>query len=224
MSSIELELFDHISPISKFNGTTTITATTPQSNKKISSSQTKCDSSSSSLFRSTPARSSILKNSKSLDASTDNAMSNSSLNKRKSFHLNDDQSSESTETVDYSYDDEMSLSYGSQQHPQTPTSNKSKRHCNSVSRKNLSRSFNQIEAEVIRTETFIQIEENHLIEGEMHKTDSGFNEMNEYNEQQQQQQNDLTKTSQNHVFSSIGTFKHEICSENGCDVSMVSIN
>lgn len=72
--------------------------------------------------------------------------------KRKSFHLNDFEtrqnsllrsSSESNE--DFLYDDEMQMShssYGSQQHPHTPTSNKSKRRKRSFHRKNLSLSFN----------------------------------------------------------------------------------
>lgn len=141
LTSMGRESFGCISPISK--------STTPPSRPKSQpSSRKKDEESTSSLFRSTPDRSSIGRW-KSFEMSTDNAVNNavnsSNSSKRKSFYLNDERSSESNETANFSYDDEMQLSYGSQQHPHTPTLNKSKRRCNSVNRKNLSRSFNQIE-------------------------------------------------------------------------------
>lgn len=147
------------------------------------------------LFRSTPDRSGTLRW-KSLDSTNENGAHSSSLSKRKSFHSADDRSSESNETDNFSYDDEMQFSYGSQQHPQTPTLNKSKRRCSSVSRKNLSRSFNQIE------------ESNLTSAISLDKTDSGFNETNE----------------RNHIFHKSHTNKYTNFTEANCDISMASVN
>lgn len=122
-------------------------------------------------------------------------MNGSSLYKRKSFQMADDRSSDSNETANISYDDEMHSSYGSQQHPHTPTLNKSKRRCSSVNRKNLSRSFNQLED---NTQSAVSLD----------KTDSGFNDMNE----------------QNQIFQNIPPLKYLNYSDNNCDISMASIN
>lgn len=193
------ESFGCISPISKD------TATTPHSRpKSLPSSRKKDDISSSSLFRSTPDRS--IGRCKSFDVSTDNAVNCSQMsNKRKSFYLNDDPSSESNETVNYSYDDEMQLSYGSQQHPQTPTMNKSKRRCSSVNRKNLSRSFNQIEEQ-----------QNSALS--LDRTDSGFNDINDGQAIQPLQHED------SFAFHDLTTMKCANYSEKNFDVSMASIN
>lgn len=171
------------------------TITPSSKNENLPCSHVKFETSPSSLlFRSTPDRSS---NSqwKSIDVTADNTMHSTSSSKRKSFHLGDDRSSESNETVNFSYDDEMHLSYGSQQHPHTPTLNKSKRRCSSVNRKNLSRSFNQIEENL---QSAISLD----------KTDSGFNDMNE----------------QHHIFQNLPMLKHTNYSETSCDISMASIN
>lgn len=192
------ESFGCISPISKD------TATTPHSRpKSLPSSRKKDEISASSLFRSTPDRS--IGRCKSFDVSTDNAVNCSQMsNKRKSFYLNDEPSSESNETVNYSYDDEMQLSYGSQQHPQTPTMNKSKRRCNSVNRKNLSRSFNQIEEQ-----------QNSALS--LDRTDSGFNDINECATQPHQNEDSF-------AFHDLTIMKCTNYSEKNCDVSMASIN
>lgn len=203
LNSIGRESFGCISPISKINPTTPNTRP-----KSQPSSRKKDEVSASSLFRSTPDHS-IDQRYKSFDMSTDNAVncSQMSLSKRKSLHLSDDRSSESNETVNYSYDDEMQLSYGSQQHPQTPTMNKSKRRCSSVNRKNLSRSFNQIE-------------EHHESILLLDRTDSGFNEINDCSGARQHQ----LKLEQNYPFHDLDIIKCDNYSEKNCDVSMASIN
>lgn len=201
LNSVGRESFGCISPISK--------ATTPPSRpKSLPSSRKKDETSSlSSLFRSTPDHS-LIGRWKSFDTS-DNAVNCSQLSsKRKSFHMNDERSnSESNETANFSYDDEMQLSYGSQQHPQTPTMNKSKRRCSSVNRKNLSRSFNQIE------------EQQHSALS-LDRTDSGFNDMNDCGQQNQHQM----KLQPNYPFHDISIMKCGDYSEKTCDVSMASIN
>lgn len=204
LKSIERESFGCISPISKDPDP----ATTPPSMKKsLTQTQNDQNGSPSLLFRSTPDRSSSLRNWRSLDTSSDTRASNSSINKRKSFHLHDDRSSESNETGNFSYDDEMHLSYGSQQHPHTPTLNKSKRRCSSVNRKNLSRSFNQIEEP-----SAISLD----------RTDSGFNDTNE-----SVVQIHPTPTASNAydvTDKSTKTLKFENCTDNCCDISMASVN
>lgn len=177
---------------------------TPQSRpKSLPSSRKKVDMSINSIFRSTPDRSFIAR-CKSFEMSTDNAVNCSILsNKRKSFNLIDERS-ESNDS--YSYEEDMQLSYGSQQHPQTPTMNKSKRRCNSVNRKNLSRSFNQIEEH--QKSTF-----------SLDRTDSGFNEMNDVGSQPQNQ----LKLEQNYDFNNF-TMKCNNYSDKNCDVSMSSVN
>lgn len=196
------ESFGCISPISK-----DIVGTPHTRPKSLPSSRKKDDNTSaSSLFRSTPDRS--IGRCKSFDVSTDNAVNCSQMsNKRKSFYLNDERSSESNETCNYSYDDEMQLSYGSQQHPQTPTMNKSKRRCSSVNRKNLSRSFNQIED---HQHSALSLD----------RTDSGFNEMNECATQITQQH----QHEESFPFHDLTIMKCNNYSEKNCDVSMASIN
>lgn len=200
LSSVGRESFGCISPISKES-----TATPQMRPKSLPSSRKKEDISASSLFRSTPDRS--IGRCKSFETS-DNAVNCSHMSsKRKSFYLNDDRSSESNETANYSYDDEMQLSYGSQQHPQTPTMNKSKRRCNSVNRKNLSRSFNQIEEQ---QQTALSLD----------RTDSGFNDMNiEHTIQQSQHQME-----ESFAFHNLTIMKCNNYSGKNCDVSMSSIN
>lgn len=190
------ESFSHIcgniSPISKGE------ATTP---KSLTSSRKK-DESLSSFYRSTPDHS--VNRCKSFDMTTDNAVNCSYMSgKRKSFHLIDERSSDTNETVSFLYDDEMQLSYGSQQHPQTPQMNRSKRRCNSVNRKNLSRSFNQIE------------EQQHQHSATLIRTDSGFSGS----------QNTITQSydEENHQMEGNFTF-HNIPTMKSCDISMASIN
>lgn len=197
LGSVGRESFGCISPISK--------STTPQSRPKSLPSSRKKDET-LSLIRSTPDRSSICQW-KSFDMSTDNAVNCSNSCKRKSFHINDDRSTESNETANFSYDDDMQLSYGSQQHPQTPTMNKSKRRCNSVNRKNLSRSFNQIE-------------EHHSSAISLDRTDSGFNDMNHDSVTNQHK----LQTEQDFPFQNLSIIKCNIHSDKNCDVSMSSIN
>lgn len=208
--SMGREAFGAISPISDD------LAATPSSRPKSLPSSRKKDNgealSSLSLYRSTPDYS--LSRYKLFDMTTENAVNCSQMsNKRKLFHMNDERSSESSETVSFSYDDEMQLSYGSQ-HPQTPQVNRSKRRCNSVNRKNLSRSFNQIEEQ---HQSAILIE----------RTDSGFTDMNECGSQhttqssssyyQQKSHEQLQKLEENFAFHNVVMIK------NG-DVSMASIN
>lgn len=193
------ESFGCISPISK--------ATTPQSKPQSLPSSRKKDET-SSLVRSTPDRSSICRW-KSFDMSTDNAINCSNLCKRKSFHLTDERSTESNETANFSYDEDMQLSYGSQQHPQTPTMNKSKRRCNSVNRKNLSRSFNQIE------------EQQQNIALSLDRTDSGFNDMNDCANQQSQHK---LHHEDGFPFHDLSIMKCNNYTDKNCDVSMASIN
>lgn len=195
LNSVGRESFGCISPISK--------SITPQSRPKSLPSSRKKEDSASSLFRSTPDRSSIGRW-KSFETSNDNAVNCSHSSKRKSFHITDDPSSESNDTVNFSYDDEMQLSYGSQQHPQTPTMNKSKRRCSSVNRKNLSRSFNQIE------------EQQHSGLS-LDRTDSGFNDMNDYNSAQM-------KLEPNFPFHDLTNIKCNNFADKNADISMVSIN
>lgn len=204
--SIGRESFGRISPISKDE------ANTPSSRPKSLPSSRKKDDSSSSLYRSTPDHS--LSRCKSIDMTTDNAVNCSYMsNKRKSFHLNDERSSESNETVSFSYDDEMLLSYGSQQHPQTPQINRSKRRCNSVNRKNLSRSFNQIEEQQQQQQQHSGI----LI----NRTDSGFNEPTECGSQHTTTQSYLEQN--DGIEGNSFTF-HNLTLMKSCDVSMASIN
>lgn len=207
LNSVGRESFGCISPISK--------ATTPPSRpKSLPSSKKKDDGdmslSLSSLFRSTPDRSSITRW-RSIDTS-DNAVNCSQLSiKRKSLHMNDDRSSESNQTANYSYDDEMQFSYGSQQHPQTPTMIKSKRRCSSVNRKNLSRSFNQIEETTKLNHSALSLD----------RTDSGINDMNECASQSNQHQ---MKLDPNYSFHDLSMMKCNNYSDKNCDVSMASIN
>lgn len=186
VSLVERGSFGCISPISKIATTTTPTSKTKCCREKDITSP------SSSLFRSTPDHSSSFQWN-SMDRKMENT-THSSLTKRKSYYLADDRSSESNETVNFSYDDEMHFSYGSQQHPHTPTLNKSKRRCSSVNRKNLSRSFNQIEENV---QSAISLD----------RTDSGFNDMN----------------TQNDIFQNLPSLKYENFTETNCDISMASI-
>lgn len=207
LSPVKRESFGSISPITRE------AMATPQSSRKSLPSTRKSNHTSiSSLFRSTPDRSSICRW-KSMDISMDDRINCS--NKRKSFHLSDDKSTDTYDTTNdanCSYEDEMQSSYGSQQHPQTPTLNKSKRRCNSVSRKNLSRSFNQIEEQQAIS----------LLD----KTDSGFNEINEYTMhsnfdelmrfKQQQPHQSMFRNAESPTFFNL--------SRNDCDVSMKSTN
>lgn len=194
LNSVGRESFGCISPISK--------SVTPQSRPKSLPSSRKKEDSESSLFRSTPDRS-LIGRCKSFDTSTDNAVNCSHLSsKRKSFQMSDDRSSESNDTVNFSYDDEMQSSYGSQQHPQTPTMNKSKRRCSSVNRKNLSRSFNQIEEHQALS---------------LDRTDSGFNDMN------------LDASAQNQMKFEQSFHFHDLMkcnnlADKSADISMASIN
>lgn len=195
LNSVGRESFGCISPISK--------ATTPPTRpKSLPSSRKKDDTSASSFFRSTPDRSSIGR-CRSFEMSTDNAVNSNNSSKRK-HHLNDERSCESNETVNFSYDDEMQFSYGSQQHPHTPTMNKSKRRCNSVNRKNLSQSFNQIEEQQALS---------------LDRTDSGFNDMNDYAAQQSQ-----LKLEQNFNFNDLTNIKCNSFADKNGDVSMASVN
>lgn len=198
------EIFGHISPISKDD-----TATPLLRPKSQPSSRKKDDS---SLYRSTPDHHSMM--CKSIDmAGSDNAVNCSYMSqKRKSFHFNDERSSESIDTVNLSCDDEMQLSYGS--HPQTPQINRSKRRCNSVNRKNLSRSFNQIEEHQQQQEYHQQRSALSII-----RTDSGFNEPNECSSQHMSSQ---TYHEQNET-NDDATF-HDLTTMKSCDVSMASIN
>lgn len=200
LNSAGRESFGCISPISK--------SLTPQSRPKSLPSSRKKEDSASSLFRSTPDRSSIGRW-KSFDTPTDNAVNCSHGSKRKSFHLTDERSSESNDTVNLSYDDEMQLSYGSQQHPQTPTMNKSKRRCSSVNRKNLSRSFNQLE------------EHQHSALS-LDRTDSGFNDMNDYTSALHTQHQ--MKLEHNFPFHDPTNIKCNNFADKSADVSMASIN
>lgn len=185
-----------ISPISKDVATTP--KSRPTTAKSQPTSQRKDDD--MSLFRSTPDHHSS-GHCTTFDMSTDNAVNCSQMSiKRKSFHLNDERSSESNETDNFSLDDEMITSYGSQQHPQTPTTNKSKRRCNSVNRKNLSRSFNQIE-------------ENAHSALSLDRTDSGFNDMSEFATQHLK----LDESIQDLTMIKCATY-----SDKNCDISMTS--
>lgn len=194
------ESFGYISPISK--------ETTPNRSAQLSTDKTiesELRKSASSLYRSTPERSSMFRSmsSSSISTSIDSAIqqratrSNGSDLKRKSFHLNDDRradfnkaraSSESNESGDCSYDDDTHISqssYGSQQHPHTPTLNKSKRRRLSVNPKNLSLSFNVTEENMSVIEhtsaMTLNMRETTAALGDVdgikvNKTDSGFNE------------------------------------------------
>lgn len=206
MSPVKRESFGCISPISK------VPIASPQSNRQCVSEknlENVSRLSASSLYRSTPDRSTIFRSisSNSINMSIDGTSMHAALMpysdlKRKSFHLSDDRnvynfarsSSESNETeTNCSYDDEMQISqssYGSHHHPQTPTLNKSKRRRCSVNRKNLSLSFNSCQNDdnlsvIETTEAMtININENSTssrigTEALVNKTDSGFNEMDE---------------------------------------------
>lgn len=213
LSPVKRESFGCISPISK------VMAITPQNNTQITSEETienESHASASSLYRSTPERSTTHRTmsatpidasmSSSIDvtAAQQNRSSGCDL-KRKSIHLGDDcnhcnvnfvyarSSSESNETGDCSYDDDTHIShssYGSQQHPHTPTLNKSKRRRLSVNRKNLSLSFNSC----VNEENMSVIEHTGAMtldaretaratgtggERTLERIDSGFNEMDD---------------------------------------------
>lgn len=212
LSPVKRESFGCISPISK------VIAITPDINTQQNIDKTiENDSrtSASSLYRSTPERSTIFRSmsSNSINTTTDGAVVQQKLTrsngcdlKRKSFYLSEERnvnfsyarsSSESNETGDYSYDDDTHVShssYGSQQHPHTPTLNKSKRRRLSVNRKNLSMSFNSFandnenmsviehtEAMTLNArETTTMISSRSSGNGgdgiKINKTDSGFNE------------------------------------------------
>lgn len=138
----------------------------------------------------------------SINMSVSARTNNSCDKKRKSFHLSEDRdtysytrsSSESNENdPNYSYEDIMQISqssYGSQNHPHTPTLNKSKRRRRSVHRKNLSLSFNACQTDdaisMIDNQegAMIQIGETsmsgHATEVLANRTDSGFNELDEF--------------------------------------------
>lgn len=148
LSPVKQESFGCISPIPS--------AITPHNSTQSTADKTIQNDShmNASVFhRSTPERS---RNFRALGSGTKSVTkSNGCDMKRKSFHLSDEQnvnlshvrsSSESNETGDCSFDDDTHISshssYGSQQHPHTPTLNKSKRRRLSVNRKNLSLSFN----------------------------------------------------------------------------------
>lgn len=218
LNSIGNESFGRISPISKEDGTTT-----PTSRPKSLPSSRKKDDSASSLYRSTPDY--AINRCKSFDMTTDNAVNCSYMsNKRKSFHFNDERSSESNETVSFSYDDEMQLSYGSQQHPQTPQMNRSKRRCNSVNRKNLSHSFIQIEEQQQLEQYRQQQQQQHQQQKHsgiaLIRTDSGFNEPNECGSQNtitQSYHDENDQLDENSItFQSLNMTKN-------CDVSMTSV-
>lgn len=191
LSPVKRESFGCISPISK------VVAVTPHSDKQAANDITiENKSSASSLYRSTPERSIILRTSFT-NTSTDGisaqprvARSNGSHMKRKSFHLSDDQcfsfayarslSETKSDAADCSYDDS---SYGSQQHPHTPTLNKSKRRRLSVNRKNLSHSFvlclNEENMSVIEhtgAMTLDARDKTPVNSKAINRTDSGFNE------------------------------------------------
>lgn len=196
-------LISPISPISKDD------PTTPSSQPKSLPSVRNKNDNPASLYRSTPDR--------SIDMTTDNAVNCSYMsNKRKSFHFNDERSSEFIDTVSFSCDDDMQLSYGSQQHqqhPQTPQMNRSKRRCNSVNRKNLSRSFNQIEEQ--QHQQLKQHSATTII-----RTDSGFNEPTEYSSQHTTAQ---LYDEQNHQLEDEHFAFHNLTTKS-CDVSMASIH
>lgn len=228
LSPVKRESFGCLSPISK------VALATPESNRKNLLSTRKIDTTStSSLFRSTPDRSSICCW-KFADMSVDAVYST----KRKSFHLSDDKSFDTNETTNdgnFSLDDEMQSSYGSQQHPQTPTLNKSKRRCSSVNRKNLSRSFNQIDQELSqsqhhhhhsevssdrtdsldRTDT---LDRTNVLE----RTDSGINDMYLGNFDDLQLKKRLETNG--HLFRNAESPTFFNLSKNDCDVSMASMN
>lgn len=196
------EKFGLISPISPISKDDPNTPTSQP--KSLPLSRNKND-----LFRSTPDH--------SIDMTTDNAVNCSYMsNKRKSFHFNDEPSSESIDTVSFSCDDEMQLSYGSQQHPQTPQMNRSKRRCNSVNRKNLSRSFIQIEEQQQHQQQLQQQRQATTII----RTDSGFNEPNECSSQHTTAQ---LYDEQNHQIGDEHFAFHNLTTKS-CDVSMASIN
>lgn len=208
LNAMGRELFGRISPISKDDDE----VTTPSSRPKSLPSSRKKDDSSSSLYRSTPDH--AINRCKSFDMTTDNAVNCSYMsNKRKSFHLNDERSSESNDTVSFSCDDEMQLSYGSQPHPQTPQMNRSKRRCNSVNRKNLSHSFIQIEEQ--QQQEHQQQKHSAIL---LSRTDSGFNEPNECSSQ-----HTITQSyhGQNDQHESSFAF-HNLNLMKSCDVSMTS--
>lgn len=212
LKSIERESFGGISPISKEPDPTT----TPPSMKTCLTQPTQNENRNTSpslLFRSTPDRSSLLRNWRSLDTSTDTRASNCSV-KRKSFQLHDDRSSESNETINYSYEDDMHSSYGLQQHPLTPTLNKSKRRCSSLNRKNLSRSFSQMEEQ-----------------STIYRTDSGFSDTTESVVQLNTipvatTAPPLAASTSMHcdITGKTGAIKFENCADNFCDISMASVN
>lgn len=108
----------------------------------------------------------------------------------------------------------MQLSYGLQQHPLTPTLNKSKRRCSSVNRKNLSRSFSQMEEQAA-----------------IYRTDSGFSETKESVVQINAMSATTTapspaaSTSMHcDVAGTPGAIKFDNRPDNCCDISMASVN
>lgn len=136
LSPVKREEFGCISPISSVNHSEKTENTDPNAESYKNSS---------SFYISTPEKSQL-----SLQSTEKMTIEFSS--KRKSFHLSDFESrqssfirSSSESNEDFSYDDDMQMSqssYGSQQHPHTPTTNKCKRQRRSIHRKNLSLSFN----------------------------------------------------------------------------------
>ena len=163
LSPVKRESFGCISPISKdLNGSPVLARRVEHETTQ----QNMSHNSASSLYRSTPDRSTIIRSfsATSVNMSIDGGMSmmvshqNTSCFKRKSFHLSDDDhsmnlenggnrsSSYSNETADYSYDDIMQMSQSSNG-SQTPVRSQSKHRRRSVNRKNLSLSFSSFQAD-----------------------------------------------------------------------------
>lgn len=210
LSPVKRESFGCISPISKVMAITPHNNTQPNAEKTI---ENESRTSASSLYRSTPERSTIFRSmsSSSINTSVDGGAQPKITRsvgcdlKRKSFHLSEEHtinfsgvrsSPESNATVDGSYEDDMHLSqnsYGSQQHPHTPTLNKSKRRRLSANPKNLSHSFNSY----VNEENMSVIEHTGAMTlnatpatataKKIDKTDSGFNETDDLVRQNQMQ-------------------------------------
>lgn len=141
LSPVKREAFGCISPISR---DLTISSTKHQISQ-VSPLHEKSEANGSSLYRSTPDRTATIVRSMSMSDAVNSGRKHFEFSKRKSSLMDNDFSiARSSSESNMSYDDEMHLSqssYGSQQHPCTPISNKSKRRKRSVSRKNLSLSF-----------------------------------------------------------------------------------
>lgn len=207
ISPINRESFGNYSPISKVMTITPHNSAQSNTDKTIENDSR---ASASSLYRSTPEpdHSTIFRtlSTNSMNTSIDGAVQHQSTRskgcdlKRKSFHLSEERnfsharsSSEWNETGDCSFDDDTHIShssYGSQQHPYTPTLNKSKRRRLSVNRKNLSLSFsscvNEENMSVIEHTGAMTLNsretEPAMVCGDgmkINKTDSGFNETND---------------------------------------------